>query len=169
MRTSLSMDFTARPSPSLPAAHELAALLADAGRLRQAHAAGHVVPQLLGKHLALLCAIDTHPDAALFRSAATALGAQVSHIVPQFAMAVALHDMQRTARMFGQLYDAVECQGVPSDRVQQLSLSAGVPVFDGLATAGHALAHIDVSPLGAVPSVDARRYLVQAVLLACLL
>ena len=162
------MDFTARHCPATPSAHEVAALLAQARRLQQAQASGVLVARLHGKRVALLCSSDSDPDAALFRSAATALGVQVSHIVPQFAPAVPPHDMWRTARMFGRLYDAVECQGLAPEQVQQLSDAAGVPVFDGLARDGY-LPEPDVERQGsATPPAIGRRFIVQAVLVASL-
>lgn len=163
------MDFTATHRPAMLPAHEVAAVLAHARQLQQAQASGAVAAPLLhGKRIALLCQSDTDPDAALFRSAASALGAQVSHIVPRFAPAVTPHEMSRTGLMFGRLYDAVECQGVAPEQVQQLSDAAGVPVFDGLARAGY-LPEPGVDPKGgpALPAI-ARRFIVQAVLVASL-
>ena len=162
------MDFTARPHPATLPAPDVAALLAEARRLQRAAEFGPAAPLLRGKRLALLCDCDTDPDAALFRSAAVALGAQVSHIVPRLPEAATPLEMRHTARLFGRLYDAVECQGVAAERVQQLNDAAGVPVFDGLATERGALTRIAGAPGGGAVPADERRYLVQAVLLACL-
>lgn len=150
-------------------AHEAAAVLAHARQLQQAQASGAApAPLLHGKRIALLCARESDPDAALFRSAASTLGAQVSHIVPRFAPAVTPHEMARTGLMFGRLYDAVECQGLAPEQVQQLSDAAGVPVFDGLAHAGY-LPEPAIGPQGdaALPAIG-QRFIVQAVLVASL-
>lgn len=163
------MDFTASHRPAMLSAHEVAAVLAHARQLQQAQASGAAPARLLhGKRIALLCPSESDPDAALFRSAASALGAQVSHIVPRFAPAVTPHEMARTARMFGRLYDAVECQCLAPQQVQQLSDAAGVPVFDGLARDGY-LPERAIDPQGsAVPPAIGRRFIVQAVLVASL-
>ena len=70
--------------------------------------------------------------------------------------------------MLGRLYDAVVCQGLAPEQVQQLNDAAGVPVFDGLGTAQHIAAHLAALLGSEVPPADARRFVLQALLIASL-
>lgn len=142
------------------------ALLAQARALKLAAQSGAIQPLLKGKNLGLLCESLDDADAALFRRAASDLGARVSHIRPSLTMASAPQVVAHTARMLGLLYDAVECQGVASALVHRLDDAAGVPVYDGIATPGHPTAGLAAQLNGAESAGDNRCYVVQAVLLA---
>lgn len=115
----------------------LLALTASAGRLARAATDGSGPPQLLrGKRLALLSDDHGSPAAAAFRRAATELGAHVAFVRsggPQDA------GPRSRAALLGQLYDAIECQGLPEAELRQLSREAGVPVFDGIGSEDHPL------------------------------
>jgi ornithine carbamoyltransferase len=147
--------------------HAVTALLADARMLQRAAQAGTLRPMLRGKNLGLLCAVGAagNEDAALFRRAATELGAQVAHIRPSLSARSALPEFQSAARMLGRLYDAVECQCMPADLVQRLRLHVDVPVFDGLASPTHPIARVAelLDAEGALN--DKRCFVLQAVLL----
>jgi ornithine carbamoyltransferase len=150
--------------------HAVAALLADAQLLQRAARSGATRPLLRGKNLGLLCAIDTecNDDAALFRRAATELGAHVAHIRPSLSERSALPEVQAAARMLGRLYDAVECQCMPAILVQRLRLHVDVPVFDGLASPRHPIAHVaELLDAEAAPD-DKRCFVLQAVLLCAI-
>ena len=103
------------------------------------HAAGETVSRpapLRGKNLALL---SDDPDSAgghAFMRAATSLGALVSRVRATEPGPRGLRDR---AGLLGQLYDAIECQGLAEAELHQLGRGAGVPVFNGIATPGHAL------------------------------
>jgi ornithine carbamoyltransferase len=104
-------------------------------------------------------------DASLFMRAGSELGAHVSRIRSSLVAGSSAHDVQRTARLLGRLYDAVECHGLEGELVRRLAAEAGVPVYDGLASPGHATAAL-AEMLGAESSpADKRRFVVQAVLL----
>jgi ornithine carbamoyltransferase len=115
----------------------LLALTASAGRLSRAAADGTGLPQLLrGKRLALLSDDHSNPAAAAFRRAATELGAHVAFVRnggPQES------GPRSRAALLGQLYDAIECQGLSEAELRQLSREAGVPVFDGIGSPDHPL------------------------------
>lgn len=147
--------------------HAVAALLADARLLQRAAQAGAARPLLRGKNLGLLCADDApgNDDAALFRRAATELGAQVAHIRPSLSERSALPEFQSAARMLSRLYDAVECQCMPTELVQRLRLHADVPVFDGLASPTHPTACVAELLDAEAALADKRRFVLQAVLL----
>jgi ornithine carbamoyltransferase len=154
--------------PALLSAGEAAALLAHARALKAAAQSGIAQPLLRGKKLGLLCEAPEHPDAALFCHAAQELGAHVAHIRPRLDQHSPRNEVQHTARLLGRLYDAVECQGVPPELVRQMAQDAGVPMYEGIATAQHPHAQLAEKVGDGTPSDDDRRYVVQAMLLSTL-
>ena len=156
-----------RPAPSLPSADAVDALLASARLLQRAEPGSDTERLLRGKNLGLVCDSESGFDAILFRDAAAALGATVSYLRPQLAppSGTAGSAPLRAARLLGRLYDAIECQGLAPGLVRQLAHEAGVPVFDGLATAAHPSARLALELAGDDPANRKRRLIVQAVLL----
>ena len=142
------------------------ALIASAWALKRAALAGSTQPLLRGKNIGLLCEAQDSDDADLFRRAATELGAHVARIRPSVSGLLASKDVQHTARMLGRLYDAIECQGLPAELVQQVRSFAGVPVFDALAGAGHPSAALISMLDGGTGGADNRRYVLQALLVS---
>ena len=159
-----------RPLPHDPALVSLLpidemAVLDQARRLQHTAAPGHVQPLLRGKNLGLLCADGTQPQALLFRQAASELGAHVAHIGMSLSEGSSTQEVAHTARMLGRLYDAVECQGLPSALVMQMSSVAGIAVYDALA-GNEALLTRLASQLGdATAFTQNRRVALQALLL----
>ena len=143
------------------------ALLASARLLYRAEAGSDTEGLLRGKILGLVCDSESDADAMLFRQAAVALGASVSHIRPDLAPpgGATGNGPLRTARLLGRLYDAIECQGLAPALVRQLASEAGVPVFDGLATLAHPSARLAAELAGPDPVERKRLLIVQAVLL----
>jgi ornithine carbamoyltransferase len=142
-------------------------LVTSARALKRAALAGPAQLLLRGKNIGLLCEAEDSADAALFQSAATGLGAHVARIRPSQSGLLTSKDVQHTARMLGRLYDAIECQGLAAELVEQVRGDAGVPVFDGVGCAGHpsaALARLVDGDDNASP--DNRRFLLQALLLS---
>lgn len=142
---------------------QAAALLRQARALARAGASG---PQLLaGTQLALLSP-DAHDASALeFIEAAKALGAHVSFVQAGLDERSTAAQIDATARMLGQLYDAVECQHLPAELVRRIARGAGIPVFAGLAMPAHPTAGF-VDQLGGdeVAQIK-RRSVLQAALL----
>ncbi|WP_280156042.1 ornithine carbamoyltransferase [Piscinibacter sp. XHJ-5] len=145
-----------------------AALLAQARALQRAAQSGTTQPLLKGKNLGLLCETADAADAVLFQRAAAELGAHVSHIRPSLSEASTAHEVAHTARMLGRLYDAVECQGMPPALVTRMGEAAGVPVYGGIATAGHPTARLAEQLEGGLRADDNRRFVLQAFLLSTL-
>ena len=144
-------------------------VLAQARALQRAALAGHSQPILRGKNLGLLCASDDNAlDAGLFRRAATGLGAHVAQIRASLSDTSTPEEVQHTARLLGRLYDAIECQGMPSTLVQQVAQVVDIPVFEGLASAEHPTAALAEQLDLASPAPDRRMFVVQAVLLGSL-
>ncbi|MGZ8260581.1 MAG: ornithine carbamoyltransferase [Caldimonas sp.] len=143
-------------------------LLGNARLLKSATEPRQTGTLLRGKKLALLSDSEDAAEAALFRSAASELGAHVSHIRPQLSDLSRPDDLQHTARLLGRLYDAIECQGLAPALVEVVGREAGVPVYDGLATERHPTAHL-AGMLGDDEPLERLRTLVlQTVLLSTL-
>jgi hypothetical protein len=77
-------------------------------------------------------------------------------------------DLQHTARMLGCLYDGIECQGLAPGLVEVVSREAGVPVYDGLASDGHATARLAGMIGGNETPARLRQLVLQTVLLSTL-
>lgn len=153
------------PAPaSLPPGDERA-LLEQARSLQRASAAGRVQPLLRGKNLGLLCADDTQAQALLFRQAASELGAHVAHIGMSLSECSAAQEVTHTARMLGRLYDAVECQGLPTAMVQQMAEVSGIAVYDGLASNERLISRLAAQLGDEASAGDNRRFVLQALLL----
>lgn len=159
-------------SPSHPSASprlspaEAARLLALAAALQRSALDDGTPPMALrGKNLGVLYAVRDDATLALFHHAAQALGAHVATMPASLSPASTPQEVLHTARLLGRLYDAVECQGLPAALVQQIGLHAGIPVYDGIATPAHPSAVL-AGLLGSegVPG-DARRFVLQAVLI----
>lgn len=155
-------------------APDMSALLARARELQAWQGAGTAQATagqqaLRGKKLGLLCGPADDHDAQLFTRAATALGAHVATLRPCLSTVSTAAEVQRTARVLGRLYDALDCVGMPHELVMRIGADAGVPVFEGLASAAHP-AHRLARVLGAeVDTEGLRCVVIQAVLLGVLL
>jgi ornithine carbamoyltransferase len=153
------------PAPGFEALLDTARMLQRAGQ--GAESSGLL---LRGKNLGLVCESESDVDALLFRSAASALGASVSHIRPDPAgtRPVEGTGLLDTARVLGRLYDGIECQGLTTTLVRQLGREAGVPVFDRLAGANHPTAKLAQRLPGGDSPEKKRELILQAVLLFAL-
>ncbi|MBC7994667.1 MAG: hypothetical protein H7Z15_15665 [Rhizobacter sp.] len=114
-------------------------LLDTACSLKKADQEGHPLRPLRGKNIAVMCESPGDPALASFTAAATALGAQVAHIRPSSSRITQANAAHETAVVLGRLYDAIECEGMPLNLVQEVERAAGRPVFNGLAAANHPL------------------------------
>ena len=143
-----------------------AVLLANA---RVLEGSGDTHSLLRGKQLALLSESENEEDGGLFCSAAADLGAHVSHIRPGISALSQPDVLQRTGRMLGRLYDAIECQGLTHELVENLALEAGVPVYEGLATAHHPTARLTDLMGGEHPEAKRREIVLKSALLSTLM
>jgi len=147
---------------------DLELVLANARRLQQALDPRQRQALLRGKNLALMCESAASADAIRFSEAAGQLGAQVAYLRAGLAD-LRLDDMRRhTARMLGRLYQGIECQGLPADIVAELGREAGIPVYDGVATAAHPFAHLAQRLDDRCSLEENRQLVVQAVLVSSL-
>lgn len=145
--------------------NEIQAVLEVARTLPREDDEGRLAGRLRGRHFALLAESDDDPSAVLFRRAVDGLGGRVTHIRLSQAGLDDDRELARTAQMLGRLYVAVECQGAPASLVPQLSRAAGIPAFDGVATAAHPTASLIESLPDGIAADRRRAYVVQAVLL----
>jgi ornithine carbamoyltransferase len=144
------------------------ALVSGARALKRAALAGSTRPLLRGKNIGLLCEAQDSADAELFRRAATELGARVARIRPSASRVLTPEDVQHTGRMLGRLCDAIECQGLPAELVEQVRTDAGVPVYDGIASGVHPSAALVDMLDGGAGDADNRRYVLQALLVSAI-
>lgn len=112
-------------------------VLDTARRLRQARLNGVTASALSGRNVALLSDSAPADGAGSLRHAAIDLGAQVSHLRPSDARIAPGTADEVTARLLGRLYDAIDCEEMPAQLVEDLARGAGVPVFNGLGGRRH--------------------------------
>jgi ornithine carbamoyltransferase len=160
-----------KPHPGLPRASATSTMVSDkafaaqALALKRAEGAGLPLPRLGRAYFGLVCDDPRSPEAELFQRAATALGGRVAHLRPAVAHLDQDGDVPSTAQWLGRIYDGVECQGLPPERVAQIRSAAGVPVFDCLSGQRNTVAMQGLLDEG-TDELEARRYVVQAVLLS---
>jgi ornithine carbamoyltransferase len=163
---------TSASSPATPSSRSDAdAILAGARELAHAAEAGSIPPVLRGMYLGLVCGAEDTEASRLFERAATALGARVTSLVLNASDLDAAGEdrLRKTARMLGRLYDGLECQGLAPALIQQLRRTAGVPVFHGLATPGHATAALADRLTGPTSMGTKRLLVLQGALIVALL
>lgn len=159
-------------------AEEASGVLVNCGTVHTAAQTGTLGQMLKGRKLALLSDFGAGDpsaigaEAQLFVRAASEMGCLVARLRPGLSTSSSALEVQTTGRLLGRLYDALECQGLDLSLVQQIALHAGVPVFHGLASAGHrtvrAAEQLQAQSESGIGEQDARRRVVQAVLLGTL-
>ncbi|KQV60305.1 hypothetical protein ASC95_02215 [Pelomonas sp. Root1217] len=123
---------------------------------------------LTGRRLALMSPHPGDDEGSEFAQAATALGAHVSFVQPGLDEHSSPWRVDATARMLSRLYDAVECQHLPAALTGRIARSADIPVFAGLATAGHPTAVLAQALDGDIVWAVKRRKILQAALVVSL-
>jgi ornithine carbamoyltransferase len=119
---------------------DLLTLIGSARQFQRAAAqAGSPPTPLRGKNLALLSDDHASAEATAFLRAATELGAQVARVRATEPGDAGRRDPRDMAGLLGQLYDAIECQGLGEGELRELERDAGVPVFNGMASPSHPL------------------------------
>lgn len=107
------------------------AVLACATGLWRTSLTGSQQRPLKGQNLGLLCDDECIDAVEAFRGAAAELGANVAIIRSDLASASATQKIGDIARLLSRLYDAVECNGLPDEVVEQLAQAASIPVGSG--------------------------------------
>lgn len=142
------------------------ALVSRARLLQAAFLRGIPSTQLKGKKLGILCdeSNDGSEKQLLFQRAARELGAHVAIIRPALSNLGNSGEIEHTARVLGRFYDALECQGMAPEVVRQIGRHAGIPVYDGLACAGHSTARLAALLDERTSPAENRRFVLQALL-----
>lgn len=157
--------------PRTPTAEQVfgAKVLARARMLceRAQGASALPLPSLRGRRIAVLCDVKGDPGAASFLQAMQPLAVEVSEVRPGFAEDAAEQVVRSAARLFGCLYDVLDCEAMPPGVVERLRAHAGVPVLGSLGSASLELAGCegwttDRKGLGSPAPEAWRRALLQA-------
>ncbi|MGH2536994.1 MAG: ornithine carbamoyltransferase [Candidatus Promineifilaceae bacterium] len=116
---------------------EIRYLIALAGELKAAKAAGSERPRLQGKNIALIFEKSSTRTRCAFEVAAYDQGARVTYLGPDGSQIGHKESMKDTARVLGRMYDGIEYRGFAQAAVEELACHAGVPVWNGLTDAFH--------------------------------
>ncbi len=135
------MPFNLRSRSLLSLCHhtkdEIAYLVELAADLKRAKRAGTEVPQLKGKNIALVFEKTSTRTRSAFEVAAADQGAHTTFFEPSSSQFGHKESVKDSARVLGQIYDAIEYRGFAQKTVEELAAYAGVPVFNGLTDEWH--------------------------------
>ncbi|TJW07635.1 MAG: ornithine carbamoyltransferase subunit F, partial [Mesorhizobium sp.] len=118
-------------------AEEIRFLLKLAADLKAAKQAGHEIPRLVRKNIALIFEKDSTRTRTGFEVAAYDQGAHVTYFGPSGSHIGHKESMKDTARVLGRMYDAIEYRGFAQHQAEMLAAHAGVPVYNGLTDEAH--------------------------------
>ena len=116
---------------------ELRFLLDLAKALKTAKYAGTEERHLEGKEIALIFEKTSTRTRAAFEVATHDQGGHVTYLDPTGSQLGHKESIADTARVLGRMYDAIEFRGSAQVDVEELSLHAGVPVYNGLTNEWH--------------------------------
>lgn len=135
------MPFNLRNRSLLSLCHhtpeEITYLLDLAEDLKRAKRGGYEVPRLVGKNIALIFEKTSTRTRSAFEVAAADQGAHTSFFDPTASQFGHKESVKDSARMLGEMYDALEYRGFSQRTVEELAAYAGVPVFNGLTDEWH--------------------------------
>ncbi len=118
-------------------ADEIRFLLKLAADLKAAKQAGHEIPRLVRKNIALIFEKDSTRTRTGFEVAAYDQGAHVTYFGPSGSHIGHKESMKDTARVLGRMYDGIEYRGFGQEQAETLADHAGVPVYNGLTDEFH--------------------------------
>lgn len=135
------MPFNLRNRSLLSLCHhtpeEITYLLDLAKDLKRAKRGGYEVPRLVGKNIALIFEKTSTRTRSAFEVAAADQGAHTSFFDPTASQFGHKESVKDSARVLGEMYDALEYRGFSQRTVEELDQYAGVPVFNGLTDEWH--------------------------------
>lgn len=105
--------------------------------LKKAKRMGTEKPMLVGKNIALVFEKTSTRTRAAFEVAAHDQGAHTSFFDPKSSQFGHKESVKDSARVLGQMYDAIEYRGFDQSVVETLAQYAGVPVYNGLTDQWH--------------------------------
>lgn len=116
---------------------EIAYLVDLAADLKQAKRTGTEVPMLKGKSIALVFEKTSTRTRSSFEVAAYDQGANTTYFDTVASQIGHKESIKDSARVLGQIYDAIEFRGYEQKTVEDLAKYSGVPVFNGLTDDWH--------------------------------
>ena len=135
------MPFNLRNRSLLSLCHhtpaEITYLVDLAEDLKRAKRGGYEVPRLKGKNIALIFEKTSTRTRSAFEVAAADQGAHTTFFDPSASQFGHKESVKDSARVLGQIYDAIEYRGFAQKTVEELAKYAGVPVFNGLTDEWH--------------------------------
>ncbi len=105
--------------------------------LKHAKRSGTEVPRLTGKNIALIFEKTSTRTRSAFEVAAHDQGAGTTFFEPSASQIGHKESIRDSARVLGQMYDAIEYRGFAQKTVEELARWAGVPVYNGLTDEWH--------------------------------
>ncbi len=105
--------------------------------LKKAKRMGAEVKRLEGKNIALVFEKTSTRTRSAFEVAACDQGAHTTFFDPKSSQFGHKESVKDSARVLGQMYDAIEYRGFSQKTVEELAAYAGVPVFNGLTDEWH--------------------------------
>ena len=135
------MPFNLRNRSLLSLCHhtpeEITYLLDLAEDLKRAKRGGYEAPRLVRKNIALIFEKTSTRTRSAFEVAAADQGAHTSFFDPTASQFGHKESVKDSARVLGEMYDALEYRGFSQRTVEELAAYAGVPVFNGLTDEWH--------------------------------
>lgn len=106
-------------------------------KLKADKKAGTEKKMLAGKNIALIFEKDSTRTRCAFEVGAADQGAHTTYLGPSGSQISKKESIADTARVLGQMYDAIEYRGFAQTTVELLAKDAGVPVWNGLTDFDH--------------------------------
>ena len=108
-----------------------------AAQLKAKKKGGELVDVLKGKNIAIIFEKTSTRTRCSFEVAAHDLGMGVTYLDPTGSQIGKKESIKDTARVLGRMFDGIEYRGFEQEIVEQLSVYAGVPVWNGLTNEFH--------------------------------
>ena len=118
-------------------AEQIQYLVNLAADLKAAKRAGTEQQRLKGRSIALVFEKTSTRTRSAFEVAAYDQGAHTTFFEPATSQFGHKESVKDSARVLGQIYDAIEYRGFKQSTVEELAKYAGVPVFNGLTDEWH--------------------------------
>lgn len=105
--------------------------------LKKAKRMGNEVQRLKGKNIALIFEKTSTRTRSAFEVGAHDQGAGTTFFESHSSQIGHKESIKDTARVLGQIFDAIEFRGFKQETVEELAAYAGVPVYNGLTDEWH--------------------------------
>ncbi|MFE6945726.1 ornithine carbamoyltransferase [Streptomyces chartreusis] len=116
---------------------EFLGLIELAAELKAAKKAGVEMQYLRGRNIALIFEKTSTRTRCAFEVAAADQGASTTYLDPSGSQIGHKESVKDTARVLGRMYDGIEYRGDSQEKVEDLAVYSGVPVYNGLTDDWH--------------------------------